>query len=217
MTEGDDTENPAKQETIVYCRHIDSLQEAWNFLLKRIRNMKYLVYSLIVFICACADKKGSDIDGAFFTSWIKGIVTDSIISETGSLLAAPFSKRSNSLPDIIYLSSRRIYTGSRDSNIRSMFDVKDSLVVQELPGKEIDILEEQQLVSRDSSVFKSTSVNVLGTIYINQILSNPLNTIIYIDHSYSGKITNHYFSAISELRYSNGRWVLIRTEVYEMS
>ncbi len=179
--------------------------------------MKHLLYIVIVFICACSDKVGPDVEGAFFASWIKGIVTDSVISETGSLLAAPFSKRSNSLPDIIYLSSRKIYAGSRDSNIRSMFDVKDSLVVHKLPGKEIDVLEEQQLVSRDSSIFKSTAVNVLGTIYINQIFRNLLNTIIYIDHSYSGKNTGHYFSAISELHYSNGRWVLIRTEVYEMS
>ncbi|HCL06588.1 MAG TPA: hypothetical protein DHW64_11775 [Chitinophagaceae bacterium] len=144
-------------------------------------------------------------------------MTDSVTIETGSLLAEPFSKRSNSLPDIIYLSSRKIYAGSHDSNIRSMFDVKDSLVVNELPSKEIDVLEEKKLLSRDSSIFNNTSVNVLGTIYINQIFRNPENTIIYIDHSYSGKYTNHYFSAISELHYSNGRWLLIRTEVYEMS
>lgn len=179
--------------------------------------MRQVVYIILFFITACVNKKIHHDEGSFFAFWIKGIVTDSVNSETGSLLAEPFSRRSNSLPDIVYLSSRKMYSGSRDSNVRSMFDVKDSLIVGELPNKEIGVLEEMKLISRDSSILNSTSVNVLGTIYINQILRNKVNTIIYIDHSYSGKNQNHYFSAISELHFNDGKWILVRTEVYEMS
>lgn len=166
---------------------------------------------------ACVNKKKQTEEGAFFTCWIKGIVTDSLIHETGSLLAEPFAKRSNALPDIVYLSPEKKYTAYRDSDVRAMFDVKDSLVSAELPKKEIVMLEEMKLISRDSAIFNSSSVNMLGTIHINQILHNKEQTIIYIDHSYSGKYPNHYFSAISELRLSDGKWTLVRTEVYEMS
>lgn len=184
---------------------------------KRITNMRQAVYIILFFITACVNKKIQHDEDAYFSFWIKGIVTDSVHRETGSLLAEPFSRRSNSLPDIVYLSSRKIYSGSRDSNVRSMFDVKDSLIVEELSMKEIDVLEEMKFISRDSSILNSSSVNPLGTIYINQILRNKENAIIYIDHSYSGKHQNHYFSAISELHFNDGKWILVRTEVYEMS
>lgn len=179
--------------------------------------MRQAVYIILFFITACVNKKTDHDKDSFFSFWIKGIVTDSVHRETGSLLVEPFSRRSNSLPDMVYLSSRKMYSGSRDSNVRSMFDVKDSLIVGELPKKEIDGLEEMKLISRDSAILKSISINVLGTIYINQILRNKGNTIIYIDHSYSGKHHNHFFSAISELHFNDGKWILVRTEVYEMS
>jgi len=179
--------------------------------------MRQLVYIILLFTAACVNKKIHHDEGSFFSFWIKGIVTDSVHRETGSLLAEPFSRRSNSLPDIVYLSSQKMYSGSRESNVRSMFDVKDSLIVGELPNKEIGVLEEMKLISRDSAILNSSSVNVLGTIYINQILHNKGNTIIYIDHSYSGKHRNHFFSAITELHFNDGKWILIRTEVYEMS
>ena len=168
-------------------------------------------------MAACVNKKTGPEESAFFTFWIKKIVTDSIVHETGSLLAERFAKRSNALPDIVYLSPKKKYAGSRDSNVRLVFGIKDSLVVEELPDKEIGVLEELKLISRDSAIFKSSSVNVLGTIHINQILHNKEQTVIYIDHSYSGKYPNHYFSAISELRLSDGKWTLVKTEVYEMS
>jgi hypothetical protein len=179
--------------------------------------MKQVAIILIFFICACSNEKKHEIDDSFFSFWIKGIIADSVIQETGSLLAEPFSKRANNLPDIIYLSPHKTNSGSRHNIVHSIFDIKDSLHEVQISNKEISALEEMNHLSRDSSVFANSSKNVLGTIWINQILSNKSNTIIYIDHSYSGKYPRYFFSAISELHFNNGRWKLVVTEVYEMT
>lgn len=179
--------------------------------------MRKVAFFLIIFICACTYEKIYPAEGSFFSFWIKGIISDSVIHETGSLLAEPFSKRANILPDIIYLSPHKTNSGSRHKIVHSIFDIKDTLLEIQISNKEISTLEEMKLLSRDSSIFNNSSRNVLGTIWINQILSYKLNTIIYIDYSYSGKYPRYFFSAISELHFINGSWKLIRTEVYEMT
>ena len=125
--------------------------------------MKQVAIILIFFICACSNEKKHEIDDSFFSFWIKGIIADSVIQETGSLLAEPFSKRANNLPDIIYLSPHKTNSGSRHNIVHSIFDIKDSLHEVQISNKEICTL----LIDDLTKIHKHTNHLQLKSIFEN--------------------------------------------------
>jgi hypothetical protein len=175
--------------------------------------IRYLLIATAVFSWACTPKAG---EGAF-TAWIDHLLTDSTHIRSGSLLAEPFSQRNNQLPDIIYLSQHQLYSGPRDQIVKLVFAIKDSLRVIPLPEEELKQLVQTNKISQDTAIFHQKNRNVLGRVYINQVFTSTNRNTVYIDHAYSGPQGKSIFAAVTALKFSNGKWTVTRTEVYEMS
>lgn len=175
--------------------------------------MKYIVFLWLLLFAGCWHNSN---EGPF-SVWVEQLLTDSIHMESGSLLAEPYAKRTNHLPDIIYLSPNPFFSGTRNNLVNQVFSIHDSLTAITLPTEELNQLIQANKITRDTAIFSNRNLNPLGRIYINQVLINTEHNAVYIDHAYSGPRGKSVFSALTELRLKDGKWFVTRTEVYEMS
>jgi hypothetical protein len=178
--------------------------------------MKHLfLILLLVTGLQCSNKQ--KLAQSPFIRWIFELSNHPDVLVSGKLLSAPFTTKQNNLPNIILLSSKKMFIDSRLNNIKSIFPTTENLSLCKLTNEEINYLITTKQITQDSTILNSKEFNVLGTVFINEAYINHEKNIFYIDYSYTGVGMKSTFSGIMVLELHNGKWQVQSTEVYEMS
>lgn len=164
---------------------------------------KYSVFFFVLF--ACNGTKNLPL-----TTLVKSVYYDTTIKKTGSLLAEPYQIRKNDLPDLIYLSPKRILFSDVFDRITSNFDIKGDLYEQPFSNHEIAKLIEMKMIDTNILVKKNKNINVLGTIYFNHLIFNRSKSKAYISYSFSDKNERALFSILTEMSYQKGIWKITK-------
>jgi hypothetical protein len=159
-------------------------------------------YSIAVFfLLSCSGTKNLPL-----TSLVKSVYYDTTVKRTGALLADPTQIRQNDLPDLIYLSKKKILFPDIFERITSNFDTKENLFEHPFSNQEIAKLIEMKIIDTNISVKKNNQINFLGTIYFNHLILNRTKSKAYISYSYSDKKERALFSTLTEMSYHKGKW-----------
>jgi hypothetical protein len=152
-----------------------------------------------------------------FVHWIYELSNKPTVLESGKLLSDPFTKKDNNLPNIILLSSEKMFIDSRLANIKKIYPKTEDLALCKLTNEEINYLITTKQISQDSTILTTKEFNVLGTVFINEAYINNKKNLFYIDYSYTGVGIKSIFSAIMVLELKNDKWQLQSEKVYEMA
>jgi hypothetical protein len=178
--------------------------------------MKHLILCLLLVTGLQCSNKQKVLQSPFIR-WIYELSNDADVLDSGKLLGDPFNKKDNNLPNIILLSTEKMFIDSRLANIKKIYPKTEDLALCKLTNEEINYLITTKQISQDSTILNSKEFNVLGTVFINEAYINHEKNIFYIDYSYTGVGMKSTFSGIMVLELHNGKWQVQSTEVYEMS
>ena len=178
--------------------------------------MKHLILCLLLVAGLQCSNKQNMLQSPFIR-WIHELSNDPDVLDSGKLLGDPFSKKDNNLPNIILLSSEKMFIDSRLANIKKIYPKTEDLALCKLTNEVINYLITTKQISQDSTILTTKELNVLGTVFINEAYINNKKNIFYIDYSYTGVGIQSIFSAIMVLELKNGKWQLQSEKVYEMA
>ena len=178
--------------------------------------MKHLFLILVLVTGLQCSNKQKFLQSPFIR-WIYELSNKPTVLESGKLLSDPFTKKDNNLPNIILLSSEKMFIDSRLANIKKIYPKTEDLALCKLTNEEINYLITTKQISQDSTILTTKEFNVLGTIFINEAYINNKKNLFYIDYSYTGVGIKSIFSAIMVLELKNGKWLIQSKKVYEMA
>jgi hypothetical protein len=178
--------------------------------------MKHLFLILVLVTGLQCSNKQKVLQSPFIR-WIYELSNDADVLDSGKLLGDPFNKKDNNLPNIILLSTEKMFIDSRLANIKKIYPKTEDLALCKLTNEEINYLITTKQISQDSTILTTKEFNVLGTVFINEAYINNKKNLFYIDYSYTGVGIKSIFSAIMVLELKNDKWQLQSEKVYEMA